>query len=909
MSGFDLHRHNHFSTFDGMGKAHELAMLAKAKGFASLGLANHGNTNGLVEHYFACKDAGIKPIMGCEAYFQPTFDKDKRSYHLCLFAKNLEGYTNLNRIMTQANAETFYRKPIVTFEMLEGNSDGLICTSACVGGFISQAIANNHPELSEKALERFQSIFGDDFYLEVQPYKLNEKGLQEKVNEGIMELSRTHKARAILTSDSHYGEKTDYPSYLKMHEIGGRDLNHIRDTYSERYMPDDGDLEERFVKMHPDYGVKCANRFMKNLDRLADSVEDGILEQIPFEIFKPDDSEDSKRKLMQEIKDGLRRLGLYNKEYLARCKEEYEVIVSHGFENYFLIVQDYVKWAKEQGIMVGPGRGSVCNCQVAYALGITTVDSIKFNLDFRRFMRLDKNKLPDIDLDFETDRRGEVIQYIVNKYPGHAVQICSYGLYKFDNLLNDLFKVCNVTTEEEKHHIKAFVKEFENEGVFDYAMLSKRAEFKMYNKEHDNILVHFNALFKQVRFIGTHAAGVAVCAFDISTYTTIQRRANMFSSSYDLNDMEKIKAIKFDILGLKTMSSIGEMEKATGREFNYSWLEDERIMEQFALGETTGIFQYESPTARAILRDIGANTFEDVMAASALNRPGPLSLKMPSHYTHNKSNQSEVESSPFWAYAKDTYATIIYQEQVMAICTELAGMSWNDADRVIKHAKSIHTTEAIMKKHAADDKELRGKFIMGCGASGIGSDEADELFENLTVYSFNKGHTVGYCLISVQEMFYKVYYPIEFWYIKMKYCTDDIIVGRFKSECVKAGNVILIPHVNYGPEFCIRKVEGSNVIVEGLSSIKNVGAIAASAIEAERIAGGRFTSLDNFLDRVPKRTVNSRVVSALKENGALEFDKSVYFSRVKKYNSTLYMKATVVVGGSKKWDKPTNLQS
>ena len=558
----DLHRHDEFSSFDGFGKAIHLVKIAKEKGLTALGISNHGNVNGLVEHYFGCKQAEIKPIMGCEVYFQPVFGKEKQTYHLCLFIKNLKGYENLNKIMTEANRDNFYYKPIVTFSLLEQYSKGLICSTACVGGFIPQLIINNNKETALKALDKFKSIFGNDFYFEIMPIKVDEVRTQEKVNEVLIKLAKKHNIRCILTSDSHFGKQEDFPTYLKMHQMAGRDIEKIRCTYSDRYMPEASELVHRFNKMHPEY-KSMTESFERNMDHLVASVDDVILEHLPLELPEFISGQDSLKLFKKEIIKGLKERGKYNEQYMQRCKMEYDIIAYHGFQDYFLIVQDYVNWAKSNGIAVGPGRGSVCNCLIAFAMGITEVDSIYFNLDFSRFMRYDKKKLPDIDLDFETARRQEVIDYLINKYKNKAVQICSYGLYKADNLLNDLFKVCDVADGSEKGQIKDFVKQYIDDSL-NYEGLKDDHRTKKYNKEYDNIIQHFIKLFKQVRFIGTHAAGVAIVGSNITKYTAIQRRKDVYSASYDLSNLEKINAVKFDILGLKTMSELKELEDLTG---------------------------------------------------------------------------------------------------------------------------------------------------------------------------------------------------------------------------------------------------------------------------------------------------------------------------------------------------------
>jgi len=890
----DLHRHDEFSAFDGFGKAMDIARAAKAKGHTSLGTSNHGTTGGLVETYIACKEIGIKAVLGVEAYFQPVFDnKSTTRYHLCLFAKNLVGYENINKIMTRASLYQRYYKPVVDFKLLEKYKEGIICTTACVQGFPNQCIVGNNQKMARKALERFKAIYGEDLYVEIQPYAISELGLQEKVNIKMLMLADILDIKCVLTSDSHYINKEDYNTYYKMHQIAGHDEAWLGDTYKERYMPTEQEIIDNFMRMHwrgdyaVEYPMKRAKEMVRNLQEIEDKVEADILDQLQFKFPKMYD-EESDKILKQNIMDGLKAKGKYNKEYIDRCKEEYAVIKGLGFEDYFLIVEDYVKWAKNAGIEVGPGRGSVCNCLVAYALDITDVDSLFFNLDFRRFLRIDKKKLPDIDIDFETDRRQEVIDYIVKKYKGHAAQICSYGLYRVSNLLNELFKVCDVQHAEEKTRIKNYINSQMDEEVFDYDSIKSTRECVGLNKQYDNIIAHFAKMYKKVRFIGTHAAGVAISGGNLLDHVALEVRKDKVSTAYDLNNLEIVKAIKFDMLGLRTLSILKELKELTGKIFDYSWFKDKEVLKQFGLGNTDGIFQLERNVAKNILIEMEADCVEDVIAASALDRPGPLSLKMPAKYAENKKNIELAEESPWYEYAKDTYGTIVYQEQIMAICRGIGNLEWADADRLMKMLKGGHITETALKLREKEESELRNKFVTGALSNGKTKEEANYIFDNVIVYSFNKGHATGYFLISFQQMWYKVHHPAFFWYLTLKYAANEESLMRLKIQAVKEGNIILLPHVKYAAKYSIQKLEGDDVLCEGLLNIKNVGEKAAILIEEEKNKNGPFKSYDDFVDRCKGRCITSRVIDSLVEAGALEFDKKIYFMRVKKYNSSLY---------------------
>ena len=393
----DLHRHTGFSSFDGFGNCKELAVIAKELGHTALGISDHGNTNGLVQHYKACMEVGIKPILGVEGYFLPKYIEQHRGYHLCAFAKNPTGYHNLNALQTEGEKQKYYN-PIWTFELLEQYHEGLIITSACVASYSSQCIIKGDIDKAVKYLKKMKSIMGDDFYIELQPYCVSEQSMQESVNIALIKLSKKLGIKCILTSDSHRGRKEDFDTYLKMHEISGHNIEEISRTYKERYMPSDKELAERFVKMHAkdfnsvDECKKFAKQCITNLKEIEDKCVDDMFAD--FEEILPKYSDDSKSLLKKKIKKGLEKRGKWTKEYIDRIKQEYDVIETLGFHDYFLIVADYVNWAKDNGIYVGCGRGSACNCLVAYALGITEVDSLLFGLDFRRFLRKDKKKLP-----------------------------------------------------------------------------------------------------------------------------------------------------------------------------------------------------------------------------------------------------------------------------------------------------------------------------------------------------------------------------------------------------------------------------------------------------------------------------------------------------------------------------------
>lgn len=895
---FDAHRHDEFSFFDGSGKAIELAQLAKEKGYTALGLTNHGNTSGLIQHYDACKAVGIKPVLGVEAYFLPVYKENKRGFHLCLYAKNLEGYKNINAIQSEGEKQKYYN-PIITFEILEKYSEGVICSTACVAGFLAQCIINNKHLQAKKFLKRMLKIFGDDLYIEIQPYKVSEKGLQERVNVEAIKLAEEFGIKCIFTSDSHRGRKEDLESYIAMHMLKNKNpeyVNHIRNTYSARYMPNKDEMQKRFLKMHEnDLGIAKCKRIIaeveRNMDEFEEKVEGDIIDQLSsvYSLPKFDEEQNSYVLLKSKVKEGLKEKGIYKKNYIKRALEELKVIKSNNFEDYFLIVQDYVKYAKNKGIVVGVGRGSGCNCLINYALGITEVDPIIFGLDYKRFIREDKKQLPDIDVDFETDRRNEVIEYMVNKYKGHAVQIASYGMYKVDNLVNDVVKLYDEMEKEDIKNIKKLVNDHkDSEKMVDIEKLKSNSLAKKYNAKYNGIIDNFCFLYNKVKYIGTHAAGVAVSKLPIYYYTAVRydKKSNKYFSSYNLVDLERIGIIKYDMLGLNTLNSLKDYAEKSGVKPDIlDMIKDKKILNKFACGNSDGVFQFDSHAAQSILKQINVDSFKDVVAANAMDRPGPLSLGIPEKYAMAKETWVEKENKPVYSkYINDTYGCILYQEQVNSIAVEYGGLNWNQADKLRKmdDPGSFKARKLLEQYH----DEFLNVFIRGMKKHGVGRSEASELFGKFLNYTFNKGHAVGYTLISFYEMFYKVYYNTIFWQVKLKYCSDEN-EWKFQNLAVKDGALILTPHVNGSAYYSIANVDNEDCILMGISSIKGVGDKVAKSVEEERKKNGNYKDIDDLCDRLPKRIITSRVKEALKENGACIFDKKRYFDHVMRYNIEL----------------------
>lgn len=511
----------------------------------------------------------------------------------------------------------------------------------------------------------------------------------------------------------------------------------------------------------------------------------------------------------------------------------------------------------------------------------------------------------DVDLDFETARRDEVIQYVIDKYPRKTARVIDYGLYKVDNLINDLAKVCGLPTdknvdrdavkenEAEIARIKALCKTYISEsGELDKEALLRHPMAIQFDNSYDRIMTHFSKLYKKLRFVGTHAAGLAVTGGNILDYTAVKiGKDGALYTAYDLNDMEAVKVIKFDMLGLNTMEEIGELRKITGDTVSYEdAVQDPEVISKFGNGDTKSIFQFDRKSVRDMLKEIKCDSFADIVAANAMNRPGPLSSGMPEAYALNKDMPEVAKSTPFYEYTKDSYGTVIYQEQIQQICVGIGGMEWTDADKVMKMDVGKLNAAAL---HANEERDgLLDLFVKGAMEKGLSEQEARDTFHAMEVYSFNKGHATGYSMISVEEMWYKVYHPVDFWFCKTKYAPKESDYDSYCSLAAKDGLVIFLPHINYsGSRMRKRKVEGEWCLQQGLSEMKDVGEKAAMEIVAERKRGGVFRSWDDFYDRCKSRVVNAKVMRVLKENGAAEFDKQTYINRVTKYNSALLSRA------------------
>jgi DNA polymerase-3 subunit alpha len=866
MSFVNIHHHSTFSTYDGFSKPKEAAKYAKEMGQNALALTDHGTTAGLIEHYNACLDNGIKPILGVEAYFQPEFDKEKDRFHIIFLAKNEKGYENINKMITEANKHNFYYKPVVDFEMIKKYNEGVICTIACAVGYFSYLVDEGHNDKTiKKTAKLFKNIYGEDFYFEVMPVDFD---MQLAANKRLPKIAKSLDVPVIMTNDSHYVKPEDYDSYQMYHKIKEND---IEADYSKRHMVDENKVKEMWKELHSNIDP---DKFIENTQKLTDKCVN------PKEYLKkdkismvPEFSNNAEEEIKELAVNGLEERGKWNEEYKEQLEFELDVIHHHGFENYFLLTKDIVDFAKENDIKVGFGRGSVGGCLLAYALGITEIDAVKLDTNFERFLRKEKKKFPDIDIDFDSDRRDEVINYILNKYKGRSAPIANFGLWKVRNLINDLDNHYEME-EKDKKAAKKQLEKLEDKCELDevsLARLRKSSKLRKIDEKYPNFLKHFQKLYKQVRFIGRHAAGIAITPDEITKYVSLQRVRGDLQTAHDLDGLEEIGILKMDILGLSTLSIIGEVEKNTDAEWKDEILADKEVYGQLSQGNTIGVFQFEKPGAQQVLQQVSPQNIQELVACNALNRPAPKKLGILDRYVDAK-NGDIKKDTPWYDFTQDAYGNIVYQEHVMEICRTIGEMNWDKTDVIMKNLGSA--------------EDLKNEFVEGATKNGLDKNEAREMFDNMTAYLFNKGHGAAYSLLSLYCMYLKHNYPTEFYHAILMVEGNDYERTMYEAAAAQEDNLILLPHVNGCVNYGISEIEGEKCIQKGLISIKGIGQKTAEKI----IEHTPFESEEVFKERVSGRYSSDNVVKKLKEEGALEFRRKRFWSRIIKYNRYLHSK-------------------
>ena len=937
-----LHVHTQYSILDGAAAIKPLLKRAKELGMTALAITDHGNMYGVKEFHDAAEKEGIKPILGCEVYVAggSRFDKsgkDDRGDHLILLAKNLEGYHNLSKIVSYAFTEGFYYRPRVDKELLRLYHDGIICCSACLGGELPQAIMRGDMQEARRVVEEFVSIFGEDYYLELQ---LHQSGIprideqvyenQKKVNAVLLQLAAEYGVKYICSNDVHFIMADDAPAHDRLICLNtGRDLddpNRMRYTWQE-YLKS----EEEMAALFPDHPEALATTaeiagkveeyslehkpLMPNfpipddfdvpLDQLKETFRKKIKDEaVLAEIDRCTDSLDEVVGRHPELSDQLtiakqfrylehltykgaeRRYGTLSDAVRKRIEYELSTIEWMGFPGYFLIVWDFIRAAREMGVSVGPGRGSAAGSVVAYSLTITNIDPMKYDLLFERFLNPDRISLPDVDVDFDEDGRADVLHYVVEKYGSKRVaQIVTFGTMAPKAAIKDVARVQKLPLSE-SNRISKLVPE--KPGT-TFAKAYKEVPELVKEKESDNPLIRDTMKYAEklegsVRQTGVHACGVIIGQDDLEKFApmAIAKDAELNVVQYEGKLVESVGLIKMDFLGLKTLSIIKDalenIESTTGSrpDIDAIPLDDPLTYDLYSRGETTGLFQFESPGMKKHLRNLKPNRFEDLIAMNALYRPGPME-SIPNFIARKHGLEPVTYEIPdMEEYLKDTYGITVYQEQVMLLSQKLAGFTGGEADTLRK---------AMGKKKRDVLDKMKPKFIEGAKKNGHDPKICEKIWgdwEAFASYAFNKSHSTCYAYVSYQTAYLKAHYPAEFMAALLSRNLSDIKkISFFMDECKRMGLSVLGPDVNHSKiRFSVD--EGGNVRF-GLAAIKGVGESAVQNIIDTRKEGGPFKSVYDFVERVNLQTVNKKTLENLVLGGAFDaisdLPRSAYLAR------------------------------
>lgn len=873
-----LHTHSHYSLLDGLAKIDDLLDRAKELGMDSLALTDHGVMYGAIEFYQKARARNIKPIIGIEAYVatnsrhgkSPGID-DKRN-HLILLAKNETGYKNLIKLTTLAHLEGFYYKPRIDKEILRKHSEGIIATSACMAGEIPRTILANNIGKTERVIREFQEIFGkENFYLELEDHP-NLRG-QKEINENLIKLSRKTAACLIAANDIHYINKEDDKAQDILLCI---QLNKTIDN------------KDRLSMIGEDYSMKSPQVMIKNFKDIPEAIDntqkiisDCNLEIELGNILLPefDVPEETKPEIYLEklCRKGIeKRYGKSNEIIEKRLGFELGVIKRMNFSSYFLIVQDFVNWAKNQSIVVGPGRGSAAGSLVSYLIGITDIDPIKYNLLFERFLNPDRISMPDIDLDFADNRRDEVLKYVSKKYGEDRVaQIITFGTMAARASVRDTGRALGLPYSF-CDRIAKMIPMFKN--LSD--ALSNVGELgDAYNNDPQvkNLIDYSLKLEGVARHSSTHACGVVISKDKIDNYTPRQyppQDTSTIITQYAMHDIEKLGLLKMDFLGLKNLTIIENalkiISKTKDKKIDLSKipLDDKKTLKLFQQGKTTGVFQFESSGMKRYLKKLKPTDFEDIVAMVAMYRPGPLKSGMVDEFISRKHGKKKIfYKHPIMKNAlENTYGVIIYQEQVMQLSKDMASFTGGQADTLRK---------AMGKKIAELMAKMKNEFIGGCLKNKISRSIAEETFfdmEKFAEYGFNRSHAVCYAFIGYQTAYLKAHCPAEFMASLLTSDGEDIDrIAIEVDECRQMGIEVLPPDVNKSfVNFGVINENNKEEIRFGLNAVKNVGHNIAEIIVEERKAGGAYAGIEDFVLRVESKDLNKKSMESLAKAGAFD---------------------------------------
>lgn len=881
MSFVHLHTHTEYSFLDGFCRIKPLVAKAKELGMSALAITDHGDMCGVIEFYKEAKAQGIKPLIGCEVYVaakdmhDKSHDGGNTTHHLVLIAKNMTGYQNLIKIVSMGFTDGFYYKPRVDFSVLEKHADGLVCLSACLAGEIPQAILAHDEEKAKRLIEQYAALYGkENFFLEIQNHGIAE---QKQVNPFLISYAKESGIGLVATNDVHYIEKTDakYQDLLLCIQMNRKVAETDRMAFEtdEFYLKSEEEMRALFGQIP---------EALSNTQKIADmcdlDFEFGVLKLPKYAVPNGGDSFDYLKYLCEE---GLARRYGENEEASERLSFELEVIRSMGYVDYFLIVWDFIKYAKDHGIPVGPGRGSAAGSIVSYCLGITNIDPIRFGLIFERFLNPERVSMPDIDVDFCNEDRQKVIDYVVEKYGRDCVsQIITFNKMKAKNAIRDVGRVLDVSYSDTD--VIAKMIPFDLKMTIDKALKLNpdlRAKYETDDTVKE-LIDDAMAVEGLIRNAGTHAAGVVISQKPLTEYVPLQKNDDVLITQFPKDTVEELGLLKMDFLGLRNLGIIKDalkiIKESTGEEIDIDSisLNEAGVYKMISRGETEGVFQLESAGMKQFMKELKPESIEDIIAGISLYRPGPMD-QIP-RYVQNKNNPAGVSyKHPILEPILNvTYGCMVYQEQVMEIVRKMGGYSLGRADLVRR---------AMSKKKADVMTAERKNFIYGIehedgtveveGALRRGVDEkiADAIFDEMmdfASYAFNKSHAAAYAFVTYQTAYLKHFYPAQYMAALLSSVLDSPEkVAVYSSEAARMGIRVLPPDIN-------KSIAGFAVtngdIRFGLAVIKNVGVGCVEAIVEERAKNGEYKSYRDFAKRVAALNVTKRVHEYLIKAGAFD---------------------------------------
>ncbi len=875
-----LHVHTEYSLLDGSNKIKEYVEKIKALGMTAGAITDHGVMYGVIDFYKAAREAGINPVLGCEVYVAPGSRLDRemvhgedRYYHLVLLAENNTGYSNLMKIVSKGFVEGYYYKPRVDMEVLEKYHEGIIALSACLAGEVQRNLVRGMYEEAKEVAYRYERCFGKgNFFLELQDHGIPE---QKLVNQQLLRMSQETGIELVATNDVHYTNAEDAEPHdiLLCLQTGKKlaDEDRMRYEGGQYYVKSEEEMKSLFP-----YALQALENTQKIADRCHVEIEFGHTKVPHFEVPEGYDSWTYLNKLCHEGLD--KRYGADAPKYVQKLDDELAVIKNMGYVDYFLIVWDFIHYAREHDIMVGPGRGSAAGSLVSYTTGITDIDPVRYNLIFERFLNPERVSMPDIDVDFCFERRQEVIDYVVEKYGKDCVtQIVTFGTLAARGVIRDVGRVMDLPY----NFVDTIAKAIPNElGItIDKALMMNPELRGMYESDESvkKLIDMSRRLEGLPRHTSMHAAGVVISQKPMDEYVPLSRASDgTITTQFTMTTIEELGLLKMDFLGLRTLTVIQNAvrlaEKSSGKKIDMNAIDynDKKVLDSLGTGKTDGVFQLESAGMKNFMKELKPQSLEDVIAGISLYRPGPMDF-IPA-YIKGKDHPESItydcpELEPILA---PTYGCIVYQEQVMQIVRDLAGYTWGRSDLVRR---------AMSKKKGKVMEQERKNFVYGnpeenvpgCIARGIDEKVANKIYDNMidfAKYAFNKSHAAAYAVVAYQTAYLKYYYPVEFMAALMTSVLDNTSkVSEYIYTCRQMGIAILPPDINEGEGgFSV----SGQAIRYGLSAIKSIGRPVIDAIVEERKIRGPFTTLKDFITRLSGREVNKRTIENFIKAGALD---------------------------------------